>query len=183
MSVFRRPPVMRSRACASTVRSRNDGAESETPRLARAIPPALIKNLRFIITPFVLAVSFSRLMKSVPPRGSGWVLATHPSSYAASTTHPLPRGGTDFIQRTHQSQHLAICLLSLKLRRTQNQTHNPSYWICNAGVCPGQFPSALGRPTAALHTVRHLSRFNLGWSRRNVDLLIELLQQGIAGPG
>src|SRR5712691_6813578 len=36
---------MRSRICASTVRSRNDGAASETPTLARAIPPDFKKNL------------------------------------------------------------------------------------------------------------------------------------------
>ena len=41
----------------------------------------------------------------------------------------LPRYGTDLI--------VTAILLPLKLRRTQNQTNNPCYWICNASVSPG----------------------------------------------
>src|SRR5206468_11915150 len=39
---------MRSRACAKTARCKNDGAESETPILASAMPPDLMKNLLFM---------------------------------------------------------------------------------------------------------------------------------------
>gem|GEM_PF-4817779 len=40
-------------------------------------------------------------MRSVPPRGSGWVgdqHATFKGSNAIGSTHPLPRGGTDTLQ-------------------------------------------------------------------------------------
>jgi hypothetical protein len=47
-------------------------------------------------------------MRSVPPRGSGWVLVPsgeftalmrgfHPVPRSESKTHPLPRGGTDLM--------------------------------------------------------------------------------------
>jgi len=39
--------------------------------------------------------STTRGMKSVPPRGSGWLGSRYVRKFAAS--HPLPRGGTDFI--------------------------------------------------------------------------------------
>ena len=40
-------------------------------------------------------------MRSVPPRGSGWVTATYHSRRVKSRdrTHPLPRGGTDLMSR------------------------------------------------------------------------------------
>jgi hypothetical protein len=36
------------------------------------------------------------MMRSVPPRGSGWVV---PAWSLDLRTHPLPRGGTDFMTR------------------------------------------------------------------------------------
>ena len=43
-----------------------------------------------------------RVMRSVPPRGSGWVMGTHHSirMKVAARTHPLPRGGTDLMTRS-----------------------------------------------------------------------------------
>jgi hypothetical protein len=41
-------------------------------------------------------------MKSVPPRGSGWV------GLYGRTTHPLPRGGTDFMPRNDAIVSLII---------------------------------------------------------------------------
>jgi hypothetical protein len=37
-------------------------------------------------------------MKSVPPRGSGWGRSLSLTTHFELRTHPLPRGGTDFIQ-------------------------------------------------------------------------------------
>ena len=39
-------------------------------------------------------------MRSVPPRGSGWVSDQHGTrrSLDANITHPLPRGGTDLME-------------------------------------------------------------------------------------
>src|SRR6185503_17297914 len=50
-------------------------------------------------------MSFTRDMKSVPPRDSGWVVVLKlstkerpgPNSIECDPTHPLPRGGTDLI--------------------------------------------------------------------------------------
>ena len=41
-----------------------------------------------------------RVMRSVPPRGSGWVSDQHGTrrSLDANITHPLPRGGTDLME-------------------------------------------------------------------------------------
>ena len=36
-------------------------------------------------------------MRSTPPRDSGWVLRLTASTSGEEKTHPLPRGGTDFI--------------------------------------------------------------------------------------
>gem|GEM_PF-3877456 len=35
--------------------------------------------------------------KSVPPRGSGWVRSLGNNHPSRLRTHPLPRGGTDFL--------------------------------------------------------------------------------------
>src|SRR4030095_15359441 len=48
MSVLRRPPVTALETPPKTARCKNVGADSETPILAKAIPPDLRKNLRFI---------------------------------------------------------------------------------------------------------------------------------------
>src|SRR5712692_8626737 len=48
ISVFRRPPVTLSRFAASA-RFRNVGAEVITPNEASAMPPDLMKYLRFIV--------------------------------------------------------------------------------------------------------------------------------------
>jgi len=37
----------------------------------------------------------SHVMRSVPPRGSGWVLPAPHSTISELATHPPPRGGTD----------------------------------------------------------------------------------------
>jgi hypothetical protein len=43
-------------------------------------------------------------MRSVPPRGSGWVVTEALYSeviiHEETATHPLPRGGTDLISKT-----------------------------------------------------------------------------------
>jgi len=77
--------------------SMHAGIDFNSPRLTAAIRLAL------------------RLMRSVPPRGSGWVLATHLSSRveALLRTHPLPRGGTDLMsprQLVNRSKDYALPL-------------------------------------------------------------------------
>ena len=51
--------------------------------------------MRFKI--FIWGHSIRRVMRSVPPRGSGWVVVSELSTEVKTTneTHPLPRGGTD----------------------------------------------------------------------------------------
>jgi len=43
-------------------------------------------------------------MKSVPPRGSGWVSLRNYDRHMSGChrTHPLPRGGTDFMGPLHE---------------------------------------------------------------------------------
>jgi hypothetical protein len=45
-------------------------------------------------------------MRSVPPRGSGWVFGFSIDS-GNRQTHPLPRGGTDLISLLNSENHLS----------------------------------------------------------------------------
>src|SRR5205085_8576712 len=69
IKVLRRPPVMRSRPCANTVRCKNDGAAVASPMLANATLLDFKKNLRFIVTPLKLKLSaFSRQLSAKDPK-------------------------------------------------------------------------------------------------------------------
>jgi len=54
---------------------------------------------QFVAARLRLKVSIRTWIGSVPPRGSGWVRQHLCQSPLGWRTHPLPRGGTDPIQR------------------------------------------------------------------------------------
>src|SRR2546421_3606081 len=113
IKVLRRPPVRRSRAWASTARCRNDGAVCISPKLASAIPPDLIKNLRFITKNLVLCTLCSVLCRAV-----------------SALSHDLRTQRTKFISSKYKVQ----TLLSLKFRRTQYQPHDLCDRIRDVGI-------------------------------------------------
>src|SRR6266542_6896769 len=105
-------------------------------------------------------------MKSVPPRGKRVGLATHHSSCAASRTHPLPRGGTDFMNRVKcdceqgSSRHCVVALTcsighlnlgdnGLHLSLSLNLARPPAP-LWPSLVPAGVVRSLLGRPVSAI---------------------------------
>ncbi len=117
IKVLRRPPVMGSRAWASKARWRNDGAESETPMLASAMLPDLMKNLLFMLVPQF--------------RVSGFEFRVSSSVACELET---------------RNSKLETFLLPLKLRRTQNQSDDLRHRIRDARFHARQLTSATTLP-------------------------------------
>src|SRR5688572_14626367 len=62
-------------------------------------------------------------MRSVPPRGSGWVLTGLRSiEHECIRPHPLPRGGTD-----HMGPHLSLCKRPTRYREVVLTSWDRSY--------------------------------------------------------
>src|SRR5688572_30969114 len=84
MSVFRFPPVV---VLPNTTRSRNDGAESDMPILARAMLPDLRKYLRFISTS--LLISLSAMPRQLRPQAARLHASTEGASHCFRASRSL----------------------------------------------------------------------------------------------